>query len=206
MQMGMMKEHVRGPIKCCETIAKDILLLARAEALLYHPGFTAVNLKAGRVRGQADIFGGESHTRFLGAPIVHTSVHVLLAMLEEVLSHDPAVYEDGWEPDDYGREDLVIEEYKQARVGACTTLTTDWGSGEKQTSDYFMYYVMPKEGRSRANADFDEPQQPSMECLQSTKSPPPNFIAQMSDYYYHHYIGQVRDLSSPLFHCECSNL
>ncbi len=125
MQMGMMKEHVRGPIKCCETIAKDVLLLARAEAFLYHPGFTAVNLKAGRARRQADNFGGESHTRFLGAPILHTNVHVLRVMLEEFLSDDPAVYEDGWEPDDYQRKELVIEEYKQARVGACTSFTTD---------------------------------------------------------------------------------
>ena len=85
LQMGMMKDHVRGPKICCETIAKDILLIARTEALLYHPGFTAANLKAGRVRGQAENFGGESHTRILGAPIVRTSVHVLRAMLKEVL-------------------------------------------------------------------------------------------------------------------------
>ncbi len=77
--------------------------------MLYHPGFTAVNLKAKSVRRHADNFGGESHTRFLGAPIVHTSVHVFRVMLEEVVSDDPAVYEDGWDPDDYGREDLVMK-------------------------------------------------------------------------------------------------
>ncbi len=109
MQMGMMKEHVRGPIKCCETIAKDILLITRAEALLYHPGFTIVNLNDS-VRGQAYNFGGDSHTRFLGAPIVHTRVDILRAMLRDLLSDSPGVYDDGWELDDYVREDLVIQE------------------------------------------------------------------------------------------------
>ena len=42
--MGMMKEHVRGPIKCCETLAEDILRIARAEALVYHPHFKPVEL------------------------------------------------------------------------------------------------------------------------------------------------------------------
>ncbi len=132
--MGMMKEHVRGPIECCETIAKDILLIARAEALLYHPGFTAVNLNYS-VRGKADNFGGDSHTRFLGAPIVHTSVDILRDMLRELLSDDPGVYDDGWEPNDYGRVDLVIQVYRQARIGASTRLTVDWYSGQKHTSD-----------------------------------------------------------------------
>ena len=193
MQMGMMKEHVRGPIKCCETIAKDILLLGRAEALLYHPGFTSIKLNDS-VRGKADNFGGDSHTRFHGSPIVHTSVDILRAMLRELLSDNPDVYQGGWEPDDYGSEDLVILEYRQARIGACTAITTDWSSGQKTTADYFMYYVKPKEGRSIANRGFDEPEEPSMECLRSTATPPPIFIAEMSDYYYHHYIGQVCDL------------
>ncbi len=65
---------------------------------------------------------------------------------------------------------------------------------------------MPKEGISPANADFDAPQQPSIECLKSTKSPPPDFITQMSDYYYHHYIGQVRDFICPLISRMRSNL
>jgi hypothetical protein len=61
-----------------------------------------------------------------------------------------------------------------------------------------MYYVMPKEDRTVADKDSDEPERPSIECLQSTKSAPPNLISQMSDFFYHHYIGQVRDLGCPL--------
>ena len=42
--MGMMKEHVRGPIKCCETIASDILHLTRVEELVHNPEFQSVDV------------------------------------------------------------------------------------------------------------------------------------------------------------------
>jgi hypothetical protein len=191
MQMGMMKKHVRGPIRCCETIAKDILLIERAEALLHHPAFLGVTLNE-RYCGNEDNFGGEDEIRLLGSPVVHTSIVMLRAMLKEVLSTNPDVYEKGWEPDNYAREDLVIQEYRQARVGTCTRFTVDWNSGQKKTSDYYMYFSMPRDGRDISNRDIDEPELPPLEMLQSTESPPPICVNEMADYYYHHYVGQVR--------------
>ena len=133
-----MKDHVRGPISCCETIAKDVLLMERAESLQHHPGFGAVKVHE-HDRGKEDNLGGDSNIRLIGSPVFHTSIDVLRAMLEEVLSDYPELYEEGWEPDDYAREDIVMTEYRQARIGTSTSFTVDWNSGHKQTSDYFMY-------------------------------------------------------------------
>ena len=55
--MGMMKEHVRGPIKCCETIALDVLLKTRAEELVYQPQFRSVDIEM-KERDQEDSHGG----------------------------------------------------------------------------------------------------------------------------------------------------
>ncbi len=66
--MGMMKEHVRGPIKCCETIAQDVLLKTRAEELVYHPQFRSVHIKM-KERDQEDSHGGRLPSRVLGGPV-----------------------------------------------------------------------------------------------------------------------------------------
>ncbi len=42
--MGMIKEHVLGPIKCCETLFADIVLKSRAEELSYHEEFKTVEV------------------------------------------------------------------------------------------------------------------------------------------------------------------
>ena len=67
LQMGMMKEHVRGPIKCCETFALDILLKTRAEELVQNRGFHSVDVEV-RQRHQHDSHGGRLPSRVLGAP------------------------------------------------------------------------------------------------------------------------------------------
>ena len=89
--MDVMKEHVRGPIRCCEKIAKGLLLMERAKSQLHHPGFSSVNLKE-RDRGKEDNFGGDVDIRLIGSPVVHTSIVVLRAMLEEVLTDNRELY------------------------------------------------------------------------------------------------------------------
>ena len=64
--MGMMKEHVRGPIRCCETLARDIFLQVRAEELVHNRNFHAIHINQLR-RGNEDKFVGVSAARFLGA-------------------------------------------------------------------------------------------------------------------------------------------
>ncbi len=63
--MGVMKKHVRGHIKCCKTIASDILLKTRAEELVYHPGFHSVDLES-KEPVQEDSHGGFLPSRVLG--------------------------------------------------------------------------------------------------------------------------------------------
>ena len=104
-------------------------------------------------------------------------------MLKEVLSDYPELYEEGWEPDHYAREDLVMTEYRQAIIGTSTSFIVDWNSGHKQTSDFFMYYSIPKEGRHVSDRDIDEPELPSLEMLQNTRSPPPDYCTEMGDCY-----------------------
>ncbi len=45
LQMGMMKEHVTGPITRCETIAFDMLHKTRAEELVHHLAFNSVDVQ-----------------------------------------------------------------------------------------------------------------------------------------------------------------
>ncbi len=59
----MMKDHVRGPIKCCETLAEDMLRISRAEARVYHPHLKAVELDSTR-RGRQDDLGGICASRY----------------------------------------------------------------------------------------------------------------------------------------------
>ena len=151
-QMGMMKELVRGPIKCCETLANAILLQTRAEMLSYNSNFEPVELYEQR-RANCDDLGGKSQVRFLGAPRTHTDKEVLRGYLRVVLNEISIIADGSWEPDDYGREDLVINEYAKVRIGPSTSLTVDWNAEHRKTADYFMYYNMSREDRSVFNMD-----------------------------------------------------
>ena len=84
MQMGMMKEHVRGPIKCCETLSTDIVLKSRAEELSYHEEFKPVEVH-NCLRVKLDSIGSTSPARFVGKPVKHTDPKVLRDMLRVVL-------------------------------------------------------------------------------------------------------------------------
>ncbi len=82
--MGMMKEHVRGTTKCCETIASDILLKTRAEDLVYHPRFHSIDLEI-KERDQEDSHGGFSPSRVLGGPASKADMDVLERLLKDAL-------------------------------------------------------------------------------------------------------------------------
>ena len=104
--MGMMKELVRGPIKCCETLAQDMLYQLRAEELLCHPEFRPVEIMSSP-RQKLDNLPGISKIRFVGSPKGHTDHKVLVDMLRVFLDRDDEMLEElGWEPDDYSHEDL----------------------------------------------------------------------------------------------------
>jgi hypothetical protein len=138
--MGMMKEHVRGPIKCCKTLAADICLQTRAEELVYNEHFHPVEVTKTTRGRREDKLGEKSPARVLGSPCIHTPLHLLREMLRKILDETVNIHEGEWEPDDYQHEDLVIHEYTNATVGASTSLTVDWNSGNRATSDYYMYW------------------------------------------------------------------
>jgi hypothetical protein len=165
LQMGMMKEHVRGPIKCCETIASDILHLTRAEELVHNPEFHSVNDVGIKHRKQEDSQCGHLPSRVLGAPIKNTDSDVLNRLLRDAL----VGVSGGWEENDYATEGLVIEEYTKASVGSSSYFTVDWKFGEKVTANYFMYYIAP---RIELFGDSGEPQPPSLQELKAWKSLP----------------------------------
>ena len=98
--MGMMKEHVRGPIKCCETLAADMCLKMRAEELIYNEHFRSVE-QVSRSRRLEDDLGGNSTVRVLGAPCVHTKPDVLRAMLSALLDEIADTYDGAWQSEDY---------------------------------------------------------------------------------------------------------
>jgi hypothetical protein len=186
--MGMMKEHVRGPIKCCETIAADVLHKTRAEELVFNPGFKAVEMDT-NLRQKKDSHGGTSTARFLGVPIVKTDKDVLNRMLQDLLKDEVV---GGWEYDDYGHDDLVIEEYTKVTIGASSYFTVDWTREDyNTTANYFLYYPIRRIDHDVLNRDSGEPVPPSMEDLESLVKPPADYIKGMSDYYYHQYVGQV---------------
>jgi len=189
-----MKEHVRGPIKCCETLAEDVLRISRAEALLHHPHFKAVELDSTR-RGRQDNLGGICASRVLGAPCLHTDPVILRRMLGLTIDENVGDGDFSWQPEDQNHEDLVIQEYTKASIeGSPHVFSVDWNSREKTTANYFMFYTLQREGRSPSIRDVGEPSQPSMEQLESMERPPPDYIQEMSDYYYHHYVGKVNPL------------
>lgn len=188
--MGMMKEHVRGPIRCCETLARDILLQVRAEQLVSNANFNAIHSNLSR-RGLEDKFEGVSRARFLGAPVVHTSKEILRLMLKQVLEELPNNHNMTWELDDYGHEDLELLEYNKVKIGSSTQFTVDWNTAHRKTADYFLYYTEEKQGLDPNAMEDDEPQKPSLEVLGSLELPPPDYIQEMSDFFYHQYVGQV---------------
>ncbi len=75
--MGMIKELVLGPIKCCETLAQDMLYQLRAEELLCHPEFRPVEIMS-FPRQKLDNLPGVLKIRFVGSPKGHTDHKVLV--------------------------------------------------------------------------------------------------------------------------------
>ena len=186
--MGMMKEHVRGPNMCCETLAADICLQMRAEELVFNENFHPVEVTTPR-RGREDTLGGNSTARVLGLPWKHTPVTLLREMLRIIVDAIAGTHDGAWEPGDHQHEDLLIAEYTRAIVGSSTHLCVDWISGNRATSDYYMYFSSAKlEGEL---AQEEHPIQPSNEELQSMNSPPPDFTHEMQEYYNNHYVGKV---------------
>lgn len=190
--MGMMKEHVRGPIKCCETIAADVLLKTRAEELVFNPGFKAVDMGLKR-RLKSDSHGGVSSARFSGVPVMKTRRDVLYRLLRDMLKGDEVG--GGWEDDDWCHVNLVIEEYTKVTIGSSSFFTTDWNLEDgNTTANFFLYYHMNRIDHDVSNRDDGEPVPPSIEELESLDKPPADYIKCMSDYFYHHYVGQVKAL------------
>ena len=138
--MEMMKELVRGPIKCCETLAQDMLYQLRSEELLYHSEFNPVE-SISIPRKKLENLSGNSLSRFVGSPRTHTQHKVLLDMLWLFLDRDNEMLAYlGWEPDDYSHEDLVIEKYCQLAIGNTAYITAEWSSPLGATTcNSFMY-------------------------------------------------------------------
>ena len=189
MQMGMMKELVRGPIKCCETLAQDMLYKLRAEELLYHAELYPAD-SISIPREKLDKLPGNSMSRFVGSPRTRTEHHFLLDMLRVFLDRDNEMLGDlGWEPDDYSHEDLIIEEYCKVAIGNTAYITTEWSSPVGSTTcNSFMYYIRP---RSVFDKDAEEPDPPSLEELESMDKPPSDYQHDLTDFYFHSYVGQV---------------
>ncbi len=97
-----------------------------------------------------------------------------------------------WEYDDYGHDDLVIEEYTKVRIGASSYFTVDWTREDyNTTTNYFLYYPIRRIDHDVLNRDSREPVPPSVEDLESLVKHPADYIKGMSDYNYHQYVGQV---------------
>ena len=93
----------------------------------------------------------------------------------------------GWEPDDYGHEELVLEEYSKVKIGATTYITTNKNSSQgASTCNSFMYYLKPW---TEVHKDGEEPTPPSNEELESLDRPPADFVHAMT--YYKSFVGEV---------------
>jgi hypothetical protein len=110
-------------------------------------------------------------------------------MLRRILDETVDIHEGGWELDDHQHEDIVINEYTNATVGASTNLTVDWNFGNRATSDYYMYWSYAKMEGDIVQAEM--PIEPSTEELQSMDKPPTYFLHDMQDYYSHQFVGKV---------------
>ena len=185
-QMGKMKEHVRGLIQCCETSVANVMNLTRASELVYNPGFQPINMDI-KQRHKEDTLGGLLASRALRSLVIKTDKDVLNPLVRDALEGITG----GWEEDDYGHLDLVIEEYTIVAIESSTFFTVDWKHGENATANYFLYYSAPRYGMSVYNRDAGELQPPSLDELESMGSPPLGLQQNISDYYYHPYVGQV---------------
>ena len=67
--MGVMKEHVRGPIKCYETIDANVMSLTRANELVYNPEFQPVNMD-NKQRNKESSIGEFVTSRVLGSLVI----------------------------------------------------------------------------------------------------------------------------------------
>ena len=124
--------------------------------------------------------------------MIHTDPMVMKDMLRVVLEEGCGRVEGTlWEPEDYLHEDLVLQEYTKARINSYTQITVDWNSNHRSSADYFMYYSKSKINMPDCDSELTEPIQPSQEELESMDSPPSDFIKEMKDFYYHHYVGKV---------------
>ena len=116
-------------------------------------------------RGREDQLGGSSHARVLGGNCKHTNDMVLRAMLSDILDEIGDTNEGAWEPEDYQREDLVIEDFTGATIGPSAHFSVDWNSENKTTSDYILYYSLAKQDNSTFTRDEGEPNEPPMSEL-----------------------------------------
>ena len=146
-------------------------------------------------RGQQDDLDGSCEAGVLGAPCLHNDLEILRQMLGVIIDKTLSTDDGSWQPDDHNHEDLVIQEYTKASIeGSSHFFCVDWNSGQKATANYYLLYTLEREGRSLSRREAGEPDQPSMDQLESMERPPPDYIKQMSDYYYHHFVGKVNAL------------
>jgi hypothetical protein len=82
--MLFLKEHVRGPVRECETIVIDILTEMRCEELKCTDMYSVVPVVI-KGRNVEDKFGGLGRTRCLGAMCNHYELEVLSAALRCVV-------------------------------------------------------------------------------------------------------------------------
>jgi hypothetical protein len=78
-------------------------------------------------RQNRDLHGGTLVARCLGAPIIRTEKKWLNRLPREYLNEGVS---GGLEMDDYGHNDLIIEEYTKASVCFDTLLKVDWKYGD----------------------------------------------------------------------------
>jgi hypothetical protein len=113
-------------------------------------------------------------------------------VIDENLSTDDEL---SWQPEDQNHEDLIIQEYTKASLeGTSHFLCVDWKSGQKTTANYYLLYTIPRKGRSPSVKELGEPVEPSMEQLENMERPLPYFIQEMSDCFFHHFVGEVNVL------------
>jgi hypothetical protein len=80
----------------------------------------------------------------LGSSYIHTPLKLLREMLRRVVDEIADTHEGAWEHGNDQHEDLIINEYTRANVGASTHLCVDWSSSNRATSDYCMYWSYVK--------------------------------------------------------------
>ena len=193
LQMGFLKARVRGPLRECESILNDLLALGRARCLQQHPSYMPDKDHTETRRMQPDPYPkGEEDISFVGQPIYHTSKDVLEGYFKDFLttwaesSMDGDL--DGWEPEDYQREDLVLLEYPRACPWTHCKLTPVWSTKHRQTCDNYFLYTVP---RSPMPNELP-PAEPTREELLDLDSFPRDFEQQEHDFLFDTYACEVR--------------